>query len=114
MTKYFQSRGPAAIADFAWWSGLSINDATKGLHAVESTLNKETINNREYYFKSSNNYTGETSTVFALPAFDEYLISYKHRSHMLHSIKINISVNGIFWPLFLQMEKLPACGAGEW
>jgi len=108
--KYFQSRGPAAIADFAWWSGLSINDATKALHAVESTLHKETINNREYYFKSSNNYTSETSTVFALPAFDEYLISYKHRSHMLHSIKKNISVNGIFWPVILANGKV----AGMW
>jgi len=108
--KYFRSRGPATVVDFAWWSGLSLTDAKKGLHAVEAKLEKEKINSSVYYFKSPNNTAGITSAVFALPAFDEYLISYKNRAPALHSNKKNISINGIFWPVIIAEGKV----AGMW
>ena len=72
-------------------------------------LEKEKINDAVYYFKSAGIIT-TTSTVFALPAFDEYLISYKNRAPVLHSNKKNISVNGIFWPVIIADGKV----AGMW
>ncbi len=108
--KYFISRGPATVADFAWWSGLSVTDAKKGLQSVQSVLEKEKINDAVYYFKSPTGTFNTTSSVFALPAFDEYLISYKERSAMLHSNKKNISANGIFWPVIIADGKV----AGMW
>jgi hypothetical protein len=108
--RYFISRGPATVADFAWWSGLSLTDAKKGLNTVEASLEKEKINDAIYYFKSPGNIVSLTPAVFALPAFDEYLISYKNRIAVLHSNKKNISVNGIFWPVIIADGKV----AGMW
>ena len=108
--KYFESRGPATVADFTWWSGLSVTDAKNALYSVESTLEKEMLNNFVYYFKSSNNKITAPLNVFALPAFDEYLISYKDRSHILHSNTKNISANGMFWPVIIADGKV----AGMW
>ena len=32
--RYFTSRGPAQVQDFAWWSGLTMADARAGLALV--------------------------------------------------------------------------------
>jgi hypothetical protein len=34
--RFFTSRGPATIYDFAWWSGLSVSEAKKGIEMVKN------------------------------------------------------------------------------
>ena len=33
--KYFQSRQPATLEDFVWWSGLSVSDCRRGIEQVK-------------------------------------------------------------------------------
>ncbi len=36
--RYFTSHGPATVRDFAWWSGLSLTDATAGVDTAQPRL----------------------------------------------------------------------------
>lgn len=102
--KYFTSHGPATLADFVWWSGLPITDARKALEMNKETLISETIGTETYWFANTiNRASSPTNSVYLLPAFDEYLISYKNRSAAItadHHTKA-ISNNGIFWPIIV-------------
>jgi hypothetical protein len=102
--RYFTSHGPATLPDFAWWSGLSAGDARQALASVQSDFVAETIDSQPYWFTdaSSQPATAQES-VYLLPAFDEFIISYKDRSASLpfenHSKAV--SNNGIFWPIIV-------------
>lgn len=102
--KYFTSHGPATLPDFIWWSGLPVADARKALEMNKSSLISEMIGADTYWFSDSINLpTSPPNSVFLLPAFDEYLISYKNRSAAItadHHTKA-ISNNGIFWPVIV-------------
>ena len=79
--RYFITRGPATLADFAWWSGLTMADAKKGIEMVKSGLVSEKLNNQEYWFSDSKPPKKETSPqAFLLPNYDEYFIGLKDRS----------------------------------
>jgi hypothetical protein len=102
--KYFTSHGPATLADFVWWSGLPVTDARKALEMNKATLISETIGADTYWLSDSINIpTTSPDSVYLLPAFDEYLISYKNRSAAItidHHTKA-ISNNGIFRPVIV-------------
>ncbi len=103
-SKYFQSHSPATLADFCWWSGLSFLDAKQALESIKSNFISEKINDQEYWFSNSFSVPKKMKeSVFLLPAFDEYLISYKDRSAAIipeHQSKA-FSNNGIFWPTII-------------
>jgi hypothetical protein len=100
--KYFTSHGPATLPDFIWWSGLPVADARKALEMNKTSLISETIENDTYWFTDSTKLpSSPPDSVYLLPAFDEYLISYKNRSAAItadHHSKA-ISNNGIFRPI---------------
>jgi hypothetical protein len=103
--RYFTSRCPATIDDFAWWSGLTISDAKNGLELVKSGFISETIDSMLYWFPISfSNAQSDKTSVHLLPAFDEFLISYKNRSASL-SLTDNlkaVSSNGVFHPIVVR------------
>ena len=102
--KYFTSHGPATLPDFIWWSGLPVADARKALEMNKSTLTSETIDTDIYWFAGSGSLdTSPSDSVYLLPAFDEYLISYKNRSSAitLENHTKSISNNGIFRPVIV-------------
>ncbi|MEO8069256.1 MAG: winged helix DNA-binding domain-containing protein [Flavobacteriales bacterium] len=79
--RYFASRGPATLNDFALWSGLTIAAARKGIAMVERDFTKVAINDRDnWYPKDSTPLKAKTNTVHLLPNYDEYGIGYKDRS----------------------------------
>jgi Winged helix DNA-binding domain len=80
--RYFTSRSPATLQDFVWWSGLSTADARAGLEATKPQLVQETIDGRTYWL-SRPMPENSSSTVYLLPGFDEYLLSYRDRSASL-------------------------------
>ena len=96
--RYFTSHGPATLDDFDWWSGLSIGDARRALDMVKSDVASEVVEGRTYWFDRVNFKTKESA--FLLPAFDEFIISYKDRSATLTSErhKQAVSSNGVFYP----------------
>jgi hypothetical protein len=82
--RYFASRGPATLQDYIWWSGLTVADSKAGLEAIESQLIRETISGQTYWRSHSLPAGQEISpTVYLLPGFDEYLLSYRDRSASL-------------------------------
>jgi len=98
---YFTSHGPATLADFVWWSGLSVADARHGLALIKSELVSEQIESQTYWFANSFSLPqNENESIYVLPAFDELIISYKDRSAVLtmENHKQAVSENGIFRP----------------
>ena len=103
--RYFRSHGPATLHDFQWWSGLKMGDARAGLEAAQPELTSETIGKLTYWLPNDlREQPMEKPVVHLLPAFDEFLVSYKDRAASLDpSKKIQtITGNGIFKPVVLQ------------
>lgn len=81
--RYFTARGPAMIADLAWWSGLGMTQARRAVRAAEGLVEwhgylmggfQSGITSREV--------ARALRSVHRLPAFDEYLLGYKERSQV--------------------------------
>lgn len=102
--KYFTSHGPATLPDFVWWSGLPVADARSALEMNKPSLISETIDFETYWFAEPVSIpTSLPDSVYLLPAFDEFLISYKNRSAAItidHHKKA-ISNNGVFRPVIV-------------
>lgn len=107
--RYFTSHGPATLHDFTWWSGLSVQDAKEGLELAKGELISEKTREHMYWFSPSlkNSHLKENS-LFVLPAFDEFIISYKDRSAAISAEtgKKAISTNGIFRPVIVFNGKV--------
>lgn len=79
--RFFQSRGPATIHDFANWGGLTIADAKAGHAAVRAELVEETIGDATYYFMPpAERPPFPAPDAHLLPTYDEFIIGYKDRS----------------------------------
>jgi winged helix DNA-binding protein len=79
--RYFTSHGPATARDFAWWSGLTVGDAQRGLAILGSDLQCEEIEGQSYWLAPSALPASATiQTAHLLPNYDEYGISYQDRS----------------------------------
>ena len=100
--KYFQSRQPATLEDFVWWSGLNINDCRRGIDGNGDFLRKETWKGREFYLTTDCRTHGfRKGRYLLIPPYDEYLIGYKSRDIVLspdyrHKAHNN---SGIFQPV---------------
>lgn len=98
---YFNSRGPATLRDFIWWSGLPVRDARNALEMVKTKLEKEIHGEETYYWPFTSDFSLiPTDSVLLLPAFDEFLIAYTNRKASIGD-EINkkaISNNGVFRP----------------
>ena len=78
--RYFTSHGPATLADFVWWSGLTAGDARRGIASIESELSSVLVEKTEYHFTRTKVATQRSlSSAYLLPAFDEYNVAYKER-----------------------------------
>ncbi len=102
---YFSSHGPATLKDYIWWSGLPARDARNGLDTIKNDLCSETIDSETYWFFPSTSLLKKPAlkSLFLLPAYDEFLISYANRKPSLaetHNAK-TISNNGIFRPVII-------------
>ncbi len=79
--RYFVSRGPATVQDFAKWSGLTITDARRGLETVKAQLRHEVVDGQAFWFSTSTPSTkGVSPTAYLLSVYDEYISGYKDRS----------------------------------
>ena len=107
--RYFTSHGPAMLDDFIWWSGLKKNQANLALELSKSQLQSFNIDSQEFWLSSNQSFSGTNGeSVYLLPAFDEFIISYRDRSASLTSEnhKKAISRNGLFWPIIVVNGKV--------
>ncbi len=106
--KYFQSRQPATLEDFVWWSGLNINDCRRGIKLLGNSLHVETFpetspqQRREFYLTADCRTRGfRKGRYLLIPPYDEYLIGYKSRDVVLspeHSHRAH-NTSGNFQPI---------------
>jgi hypothetical protein len=82
--RYFDSRGPATVQDFAKWSGLTVADAGRGLEAVREGLRRQVLDGQVYWLpKSPSRRHDGSPTAHLLSIYDEYISSYKDRTAIL-------------------------------
>jgi len=80
-TRYFATRGPATEQDFAWWSGLTVADARKGVQIAGRGLKREVIGDATYWSDPTIRPPPNRSvSAHLLPNYDEYFIGFKDRS----------------------------------
>jgi hypothetical protein len=85
---YFMTRGPATLQDFAWWSGLTMEQVKKGVAMLGKVIKNEVFEGRQYFFTADMQKVSEKPTLagtrhqttFLMPDYDEYGISYKDRT----------------------------------
>jgi len=78
--RYFLSHGPAQAKDFAWWSGLTLQEAQRGLEMLDGKLLRETIDGKTYW-RSPNGDGAKPGgpKALLLSIYDEYTIAYRDR-----------------------------------
>jgi hypothetical protein len=101
--RFFTSHGPATLADFARWSGLTLTDTKAGVRMNSDALIATTIDGTEYWLsrEQAEQTLDAAAGVYLLPGFDEYVLGYKDRSAVLdaeHAQKIVPGNNGVFFP----------------
>lgn len=116
--RYFTTRGPATLNDYATWSGLAVKDAKEGVSLIEEKLHTETIDEKEYYFGEelaavANRTLSKTQATFLMPDYDEYAISYKDRTELFGERKSNANTKAGN-PVFYHSLILNGVAAGTW
>lgn len=82
--RYFKSRGPATIKDFATWSGLTISDCRRGIEMIRPLLLKRIVGQQEYFFSPDTHlHDLQPGKIHLLPVYDEFVMGYKDRSAMM-------------------------------
>lgn len=102
--RYFTSHGPATLPDFAWWSGLPIKACRQAIEAIKTDFITEEVDGETYWFHPGNSILNtENKAIYLLPAYDEFIISYKNRAATLtfdNHLK-TVSNNGFFRPVIV-------------
>lgn len=82
--RYFSSRGPATLADFAWWSGLTLSDAKSAAGSLGNEYHHGLLDGKFHVWPTHTaaSRIGSSAT-FLLPDFDEYGIAYKDRTALI-------------------------------
>jgi hypothetical protein len=94
--RYFASRGPATAQDFASWSGLTLTDARAGLESLGADFARETIDDRVHAYRpAGRGIRSAKGSVFLLPDYDEYVMSYKDRSALRSTKKLTLAYNRV-------------------
>jgi Winged helix DNA-binding domain len=80
--RYFTSHGPAGVADFAWWSGLTKTEARRAIDAAGE-------------LPAPPPSSGPAPPMHLLPNFDEYVIAYQDRSALFPTSALAAELAGM-------------------
>lgn len=108
---YFNSRSPATVKDFMWWSGLSLSDAKFGISGLGENLQRVSLDGLDYLYFENTHYQKKKTSVL-LPAYDEYMVGYSEGRNVAFPPDIDKSLlgNGVFKPIALFDNTI----AGTW
>lgn len=111
--RYFSSHGPAMIADFVWWSGLTVTDAKNGLEMAKAQIVSEQIGDKTYWRPAAQppiSAQYQPPLVLLLPPFDEYGVSYRDHSGIVEPAHLEQAKTSLFPGLIV----IDGRGAGTW
>jgi hypothetical protein len=91
LQRYLHGYGPASLADFAGWAGMTVNDAMRIVERVEDKILEVTVGDKACFalredLKSLQNVAvldAEKAGVCMLPSFDCYMLGHKDKSHIV-------------------------------
>ncbi|MFT4123037.1 MAG: winged helix DNA-binding domain-containing protein [Microbacteriaceae bacterium] len=81
--RYFSTRGPATVEDLAWWSGLTIQDARRGLEAVRHRLETVTVEDRTHWLAGRARPRSPEQQLDLIACYDEIIVSYRQPRNAL-------------------------------
>jgi len=83
--RYFASHGPALAHDFAWWSGLTVGDARRGIEAASPRLASAAVDGKTYWFAPGGRKGARVPphVVHLLPNYDEATVAYRDHAPSL-------------------------------
>lgn len=105
--RYIDGHGPAGVADFAWWSGLTLGQAREAAERAASRVD-EVDAGLFAALRRPRRATGAAS-VQALGAFDEYYISYADRTTVCapeHLADVGPGKNGMVRPTLIERGRV--------
>ncbi|MFB4348932.1 winged helix DNA-binding domain-containing protein [Microbacterium sp. CR_7] len=76
--RYIDGHGPATVADFAWWSGLTLGLSREARDRADGRVTE--VEEGVFLAADRPRRAGRAESVIALGAFDEYYISYADRT----------------------------------
>jgi hypothetical protein len=82
VTRYFATRGPATPRDVAWWSGLTVGDARRGVDMAGDALERVTVDDAACWVAPPVVVPPRTRAPVAhlLPNYDELFVGYRDRA----------------------------------
>jgi hypothetical protein len=111
--RYFRSHAPATVRDFVWWSGLTTDDAKRGLEI--NRAQHETVDGRLYWSigGGARKNALRRNDVHLLPIYDEYLVAYRDRDAVPH---VRSTISAPAWRNVNFLHALVISGqiAGTW
>lgn len=110
--KYFRNHSPATLEDFTWWTNLNVGECRAAIDALRDELTEEKYNGTTYYIHQDCRTRGCRRQTLLLPSYDEYLLGYKSRHHVLDDEfrPRAYSNNGLFYPVIVSGGRV----VGNW
>lgn len=116
-SRFFTSRGPATVKDFAWWSGLTLTDAKRGAASATPRLARHEASGKEYFASEAARPAGVAKrrepAAYLLPNFDELMVPYVDCDLMLdarHHAKLDARGSALLQNVILLGERV----VGTW
>jgi hypothetical protein len=119
LLRYLRGHGPAGLKDFTWWSQMTVADANVAVAVAGDRLDELQVGDAILYREAGADAGGidalrqSRDSVLALPGFDEYLLGYRDRDHVIAPELLERVVpgrNGIFLPLMVAAGRV----VGTW
>ena len=110
--RYFRSHSPATLEDFVWWTNLNVSECRAAIDALRNELMEEKHGGAVYYIHRDCRMRGCRRQTLLLPSYDEYLLGYKSRHHVLENEfrPRAYSNNGLFYPVIVSGGRV----VGNW
>lgn len=116
-TMFFTSHGPATLADFTRWTGLTVGDARAGLAAATGLVRVESGGTECWMDPGTPDRAtaaaDEIDQILLLPGFDELILGYADRTATLakdHEELVVPGRNGVFKPTIIDKAR----AVGTW
>jgi hypothetical protein len=91
-SRFFGTRGPATVRDFAWWSGLAMAHARRGHEIARAGLERREVDGRDYWFRERRGRRPPGPRVDLVQCFDGTIISYRESRDVLQTARVGFRV----------------------